>query len=104
MRKSVDKKTGITTYHYKVNKNDSPRQRLVNEIEKCKKGIKKIEELLEYRKWRYEDAKRDYESHRDKRQDLIDFMRLLEKDLRQLDEEERKAREYGTTDNSEDSE
>lgn len=81
MRKSVNKKTGSTVFHYKFPKGMSKLEGMKREIEKCNKGIEDNERYLDWYKWNYEKAKKEYESRVNKIKDLKDFKGLLEEDV-----------------------
>lgn len=76
LRKKVDKKTGSITYVYKVTSSDKL-QNMKDEVEKCNKSIEGYEKYLDWYRWNYERAKKEYEFRVQKINDLKDFRKLL---------------------------
>ena len=86
LRKKVDKKTGSITYVYKVTSSDEL-QNMKNEVEKCNKSIEGYEKYLDWYKWNYERAKKEYEFRVQKIKDLKNFRRLLIDDINKVEGE-----------------
>lgn len=82
MRKTVNKKTGSTVFHYKFPKGMSKLEGMKREVEKCNKGIEDSGRYLDWYKWNYDRAKKEYESRVNKIKDLKDFKELLEENIR----------------------
>lgn len=61
MRTTKDK-SGVTTFHYKVKNGESQYTALLRESQNCDKVIKDTSEYLDWYKWNYEKAKKEYES------------------------------------------
>lgn len=85
MRKKKDKKSGCTTYVY--NRHKGAKTNLENmelEIQKCRKTISDYSEFLDYWKWNYEKAKKEYESRLQKIEDAKVLIGLLEEHIEKI--------------------
>lgn len=85
LRKKVDKKTGFITYEYKVTSSDKL-QNMKDEVEKCNKSIENYEKYLDWYKWNYERAKKEYEFRVQKINDLKDFRKLLMSHIKETED------------------
>lgn len=85
LRKKVDKKTGSITYEYKVTSSDKL-QNMKDEVEKCNKSIEGYEKYLDWYKWNYEHAKKEYEFRVQKIKDLKDFRKLLVNHIKEVED------------------
>ena len=85
LRKKVDKKTGFITYEYKVTSSDKL-QNMKDEVEKCNKSIESYEKYLDWYKWNYERAKKEYEFRVQKIKDLKDFRKLLMSNIKEFED------------------
>lgn len=81
MRKKVDKKSGMTTYLWSPDSSKSMEENIQDQIKKCEKDISGYMEFLDYWKWNYEKAKKEYEFRVNKIEDLRVFKNLLTKRL-----------------------
>lgn len=84
MRVEHNKKTGQTIYHYKAPKGHKEYDVLVNEIQKCNKVVEDNSKYLDWYRWNYEKAKKEYESRVEKVKNHENFKRLLEDDVKNL--------------------
>ena len=82
MRKKKDKKSGVTTYVYNRNKGaNSNLENMEIEIQKCKKTISDYSQYLDYWKWNYEKAKKEYDFRLQKIEDARTLMGLLQEHI-----------------------
>lgn len=86
MRKKYDKKTGVTTYIYNRNKGATSRlDNMKKEVAKQMKIIADYSEYLDYWKWNYEKAKKEYESRVQKIKDAKSLIGLLEDHISKIE-------------------
>lgn len=74
------------TFKYKAKKGLSEEEIGKIEIEKAKKEIEKLSEYLDWYKWNYEEAKKNYEKRVNRIKDLGDYIKVWERDLKAKDE------------------
>ena len=95
MRKKKDKKTGVTTYVYNRHKNAKTNlENMQMEIEKCKKTISDYSQYLDYWKWNYEKAEKEYKSRVQKIEDARVMIELLEEHIAKIQSGEEEIIHY----------
>lgn len=82
MRKKKDKESGVTTYFFNRNKGaNSNLENMEKEIQKCLKTIEDYSKYLDYWKWNYEKAKKEYDFRLQKIEDARTLMGLLQESI-----------------------
>lgn len=82
MRKKKDKESGVTTYFFNRNKGaNSNLENMEMEIQKCLKTIEDYSKYLDYWKWNYEKAKKEYDFRLQKIEDARTLMGLLQESI-----------------------
>lgn len=95
MRKKKDKKTGATTYVYNRHKGaTSNLENMQMEIAKQQKVIEDYSKYLDYWKWNYEKAKKEYESRVQKIEDARVMIELLEEHIAKIQSGEEEVIHY----------
>ena len=74
------------TYSYKAPKGLSEEEIGKIEIEKAHKEIERLSKYLDWYKWNYEEAKKNYEKRVNRIRDLADYIKVWERDLKAKDE------------------
>ena len=70
------------TYKYKAPKGLSEEEVGKIEIEKAEKEIEKLSKYLDWYKWNYEEAKKNYEKRVNRIKDLKDYIEVWKRDLK----------------------
>lgn len=75
------------TYRYKAPKDLSEEEVGKIEIEKAEKEIEKLSKYLDWYKWNYEEAKKNYEKRVNRIKDLKDYIEVWKRDLKKSGQE-----------------
>lgn len=77
-------KDGIKTFHYTIKGNDSNYVAYLKEVNNCDKVVSDTGRYLDWYKWNFERAKKEYESRVEKIQNHKDFKELILENLKKM--------------------
>lgn len=87
MHITEDKKTGVRTFHWTRPNGLTKKQGLEKEIAKASKEIEGLEKYLDWHKWNYEEAKKNYERRVKRIRDLKDWISFAKELITKEDKE-----------------